>query len=265
MGFAPAAAAAALRVIRPTTSDVKHALIQCLGHDEELVRSTAGICTLIAIDPTMDDLVEVLTESVDCCDWDIRQAAAVALGKLGPVAKTAIPALVKALQDEESAVRAAAAFSITQIEGVDQVMQIGPQDAAMRERAAVWLKHLQFCYLVGRLHYKEGAISLNEAARRLQKREAAGEPHDKLPSSAMQIGRILKKNKRFRLFFFADLLQIETFRFTEDTYDRDGLSTQFTTECHTAWIWTGEYLRTMIDVGPSWFGFSSSALTLPER
>ena len=45
----------------------------------------------------------------------VRLAAAWALGKIGPDAKTAVPALTKLLKDKRSDVRRAAAFSLGEI------------------------------------------------------------------------------------------------------------------------------------------------------
>ena len=49
-------------------------------------------------------------------DWQVRQAAALALGRIGPEAKTVIPSLMEVLHDEYRDVRRAASKAIDKIE-----------------------------------------------------------------------------------------------------------------------------------------------------
>jgi HEAT repeat protein len=49
----------------------------------------------------------------------VRGSAIIALGDIGPAAKTAIPALSKALKDEDAEIRKAAALALGKIQEMD--------------------------------------------------------------------------------------------------------------------------------------------------
>ena len=59
--------------------------------------------------------VQALTRAISDADFQVRRDAAHVLGKLGPKARAAEPALRKALKDEEAAVREAAAQALKRI------------------------------------------------------------------------------------------------------------------------------------------------------
>jgi HEAT repeat protein len=62
----------------------------------------------------VDKLIESLSDKNAA--WDVREQAAIALGKLGSEAKKAVRALIKALQDDsEWVVRTQAALALRQI------------------------------------------------------------------------------------------------------------------------------------------------------
>jgi hypothetical protein len=63
-----------------------------------------------------DAFVEALAKALSDADFQVRRDAAHVLGKLGPKAKAAEPALRKALKDEEAAVREAAAQALKRID-----------------------------------------------------------------------------------------------------------------------------------------------------
>ena len=58
-------------------------------------------------------LIEVLSDE----RWSMRQSAAYQLGEIGEPAKEAVPALIKALSDEEGYVRVRAADALMKIDG----------------------------------------------------------------------------------------------------------------------------------------------------
>jgi len=83
-------------------------------------------------------LIEGLTNS----NWDARDAAASALGNIGPDAREAVPALVTALNDSKRDVRYEAAWALGNI-GPDArdavpalVTALNDPDAAIRRNAA---------------------------------------------------------------------------------------------------------------------------------
>jgi HEAT repeat protein len=57
-----------------------------------------------------------LTEALQDMDCRVRAAAALALGRIGPEAREAVPVLIPALQDESEAVRRAAAEALGNLE-----------------------------------------------------------------------------------------------------------------------------------------------------
>jgi HEAT repeat protein len=65
---------------------------------------------------TTGDAVSDFSKWLDHEYWNIRREAAISLGKIGPGAKAAIPALKKALRDADQDVRDAAVEALTAIE-----------------------------------------------------------------------------------------------------------------------------------------------------
>jgi HEAT repeat protein len=116
-----------VREIRPTPGSPESAKV--------IFRQTA-IYVLGAIGPEAEPAVPLLIEVLKAEEplrnagasekgsaparsvpYGVRQTAAYALGRIGPAAKAAIPALTKASQDESKDLRAAASAALKQIEG----------------------------------------------------------------------------------------------------------------------------------------------------
>lgn len=63
------------------------------------------------------EAVPVLVRALDDGDFSVRAAASRALGAIGPAASDALPALVNAMHDPDAAVREAAGRALKQIRG----------------------------------------------------------------------------------------------------------------------------------------------------
>ena len=61
-----------------------------------------AVVALGKIGPEAKDAVPALTELLNDKNENVRSAAAIALGGIGPAAKSAVPALTKLLKDGES-------------------------------------------------------------------------------------------------------------------------------------------------------------------
>lgn len=70
------------------------------AHEKAEVRA-AALNTLAAIDKDQSQLAARLTSALDDQAWEVRRIAGVALGKLGPEAKNAVPKLFQLLSSEE--------------------------------------------------------------------------------------------------------------------------------------------------------------------
>lgn len=108
----------ALGSIGPAAAAAKPALIKAMsGKDETLAVFSAWALALI--DPSDADVakksVPLLCAALADSEAGIRHQAAVALGKLGPLAKTAVPALQKAQRDADPEVAAAAGAALKAI------------------------------------------------------------------------------------------------------------------------------------------------------
>ncbi len=73
---------------------------QLAGHEKADVR-VAAINALAAIEKTTELLTGRLMEALDDKEWEVRRTAGVALGKLGPNAKNAVPKLFRLLSSDE--------------------------------------------------------------------------------------------------------------------------------------------------------------------
>ncbi len=71
-----------------------------VSHEKADVRA-AAITALAEIDKDPQQLTGRLTEALDDKEWEVRRIAGVALGKLGPEAKGAVPKLFRLLKNEE--------------------------------------------------------------------------------------------------------------------------------------------------------------------
>lgn len=93
-----------------------HPAIQAL-RDENFVVREAAIKALNGIGPEAKEAVPALVQALKDENSDIRarRSAVYALGKIGPGAKEAVPALVQALEDKDSIIREAAAHVLGKI------------------------------------------------------------------------------------------------------------------------------------------------------
>lgn len=76
------------------------AILQLASHEKAEVR-VAALNTLAAIEKDPQQLSGRLTEALDDKEWEVRRIAGVALGKLGPEAKNAVPKLFRMLSSDE--------------------------------------------------------------------------------------------------------------------------------------------------------------------
>ena len=56
-----------------------------------------------------------LTETLQDAEWSVRRQAALALGQIGPAARTALPSLQKLRSDHDKLVRKAAEEAVSKI------------------------------------------------------------------------------------------------------------------------------------------------------
>ena len=166
------------------------------------------------IGPDAKDAVPVLLGSLRLGDNAIRWAATQAISAIG---LASIPELMKAAtyakvhndtqlmnilndvliaNDDASASTILTLINTSSHEDVDAIRN--------KVKADKWKDDLKLFYLVGRLHYEEGAMSIYAIAKRLAKRCEVGRPFDGLPYDAVTIGRRLKK---LRAFFCRPLQQ----------------------------------------------------------
>jgi hypothetical protein len=90
------------------------ALLRCAGVALVVLGVTACVCSLSAQDTArIDRWIAALQDKSP----DVREAAALALLKQGAKAKAAVPALKKALKDEDANVRAAISHALLEIDG----------------------------------------------------------------------------------------------------------------------------------------------------
>jgi HEAT repeat protein len=88
-------------------------LVEALGDRNNVVRRRAAMSFVIMGRPAIGG-VQALAKAVQDEDAEVRQAAAMALGRIGPAAPST-PALVQALKDREPRVRVVAATSLGMI------------------------------------------------------------------------------------------------------------------------------------------------------
>ena len=96
--------------------DAVPVLMKWIGSDDKFSHVSA-VGHILMIDPSRaDDLLTVLIESLGS-DYVIQRHAAWLLGQLGELARNAVPALKKMLDDEDSFVRSAASEALQEITG----------------------------------------------------------------------------------------------------------------------------------------------------
>ena len=76
------------------------AVSQLASHEKAEVR-VAALGALSAIEKDPQQLTGRLTEALEDKEWEVRRMAGVALGKLGPEAKSAVPKLFRMLSSDE--------------------------------------------------------------------------------------------------------------------------------------------------------------------
>ncbi len=123
------------------------ALLNAVGDEDEYVREAAADA-LGEMGPEAKDAVPALIQTLGDGDEHVRRAAADALGEMGPEAKEAVPALLQALEDAEWSVREAAAVALGKIgpeakEAVAALIQaLADEDLSVRWRAANALRDI---------------------------------------------------------------------------------------------------------------------------
>lgn len=111
------AAFTALKKMGPEVKEAIPFLIQALGHWDPETRN-AAIDVLINIAPeAKEEVIHSLIKALKDKNANRRQAAARALGGIGPKAKEAVPALIQALNDKDYGVRQAALVALRAITG----------------------------------------------------------------------------------------------------------------------------------------------------
>ncbi|MCH7686005.1 MAG: HEAT repeat domain-containing protein [Planctomycetes bacterium] len=89
-------------------------ILQLKDEDVEVRRAAAKALGELGRE-NPQSVVSPLSEAVTDKDREVRRLACFALGEMGPVADSAIPALIHALKDRELSVRLSAAFAIYKI------------------------------------------------------------------------------------------------------------------------------------------------------
>jgi len=110
------AAVQALRQIGPQARQAIPALIQTIRETRNRDRKLLLACNgaLLAMgQEIVPSMIALLRDD----DWEMRRGSAWILGRLGPDAREAVPALTRAIQDPHPAVRRKAAESLKKIQG----------------------------------------------------------------------------------------------------------------------------------------------------
>jgi predicted Zn finger-like uncharacterized protein len=110
-----AATEAMKKIGRPVKTDVKGLLIPALKHPSSNYRAGATAC-LWMLDRDARDAVEALAEALSDTDPVVSNTAAFALAAIGPEADEAVPALIKALSNQnDEDLRMHAAYALGEI------------------------------------------------------------------------------------------------------------------------------------------------------
>ena len=93
------------------------------------------------IGPAAKDAVPALIKALKDKDFNVRRSAAAAVGKIGPAAKDAVPALIEALKDKDIYVRIGAALLLSRIgpaakDAVPALKAMSENDPVARVRKA---------------------------------------------------------------------------------------------------------------------------------
>jgi HEAT repeat protein len=126
-------AATSLGVLKPLPREAIPNLIALLGSGDR--DSVAAARTLSLFGPEARSAIPALVEAMQAKDSEVRWNAIRTLGKIGPEARTAVPALIKALKDEDALVREHAAESLGEI-GPDAREAVGPLIETLKDRVA---------------------------------------------------------------------------------------------------------------------------------
>jgi serine/threonine protein kinase len=107
-------AAQVLAMLGPTAKDAVPQLRDALNDSDATVRS-AAVDALVKIGPTA---IPVLLSGLQNADKQVRLQAAIGLGEIGEAASAAVPALRRALKDDDESVRLAAEKALRRIAGL---------------------------------------------------------------------------------------------------------------------------------------------------
>ncbi len=108
---------------------------QLASHEKPELR-VAAIGALAAIEKNRELLTGRLSEALDDREWEVRRAACVALGKVGPDAKNAVPKLFKLLESDEDRDFASNALKEINMAPVEAIpLLIGKLDSEERRTA----------------------------------------------------------------------------------------------------------------------------------
>ena len=91
-------------------------LVECLNDKDSSVRIAAAEALFKIGGPETKEAMSALTNLLKSKNYSDRVGAAVALGRIGPAAKAAIPALNELLRDEVKLVHTTAAEALEKIE-----------------------------------------------------------------------------------------------------------------------------------------------------
>jgi HEAT repeat protein len=95
-----------------------------LGSEDKYARRNAALA-LGRIGPEARTAVQALARALKDKDQDVRQEAAASLGHMGPEGKAAVPVLVELLNDEHKAVRKQAAGALKALDPETAARHLG--------------------------------------------------------------------------------------------------------------------------------------------
>jgi HEAT repeat protein len=210
------------------------ALVVALRDKDELVCEAVGESLRLIGAASISALMDIMRTDDDD---DMRLKAEHVLREIDANAATSV---IRLLRDEA---KASAALKT----------RGSPKEVAIKVRASALKKELKLFYLVGYLHYRNGATSLSDASNSLAQTWERY-PDLEIPSSVPTMTRYFTAlTPMFKEYFgMRNLTLVE--------YVGEGHPVRFTREFESAWRWAYEYLIKEADVGPKWFGFSDVIL-----